>query len=76
MLTTLLSTLLLSTAHAVPLQLTQQGRVLDVNGAAVTGLHDLTFRVYDANSGGRRTRLHVRSLTGFAVVNPHGGGVS
>ena len=31
---------------------------------------------YDANSGGRRTRLHVRSLTGFAVVNPHGGGVS
>jgi hypothetical protein len=27
---------------------------------------------YDANSGGRRTRLHVRSLAGFAVVNPHG----
>ena len=27
---------------------------------------------YDANSGGRRTRLHVRSLTGFVVVNPHG----
>lgn len=31
---------------------------------------------YDANSGGRRTRLHVRSLAGFVVVNPHGGGVS
>lgn len=28
---------------------------------------------YDANSSGRRTRLHVRSLAGFAVVNPHGG---
>lgn len=28
---------------------------------------------YEANSGGRRTRLHVRSLAGFAVVNPHGG---
>lgn len=28
---------------------------------------------YDANSGGRRTRLHVRSLAGFVVVNPHGG---
>lgn len=27
---------------------------------------------YDANSGGRQTRLHVRSLAGFAVVNPHG----
>lgn len=27
---------------------------------------------YDANSGGRRTRLHVRSLAGFAVVDPHG----
>lgn len=31
---------------------------------------------YDANSGGRKTRLHVRSLAGFAVVNPRGGGVS
>lgn len=27
---------------------------------------------YDANSGQRKTRLHVRSLAGFAVVNPHG----
>lgn len=27
---------------------------------------------YDANSGNRRTRLHVRSLAGFVVVNPHG----
>lgn len=28
---------------------------------------------YDANSGGRRTRLHLRSLAGYRVVNPHGG---
>lgn len=28
---------------------------------------------YDANSGGRKTRLHVRSLAGFTVVNPRGG---
>lgn len=28
---------------------------------------------YDANSGGRRTRLHVRSLAGFTVVDPSGG---
>lgn len=32
-----------------------------------------TVLAYDANSGGRRTRLHVRSLAGFAVVNPHAG---
>jgi len=29
---------------------------------------------YDANSGRRQTRLHVRSLAGFSVVNPHGAG--
>lgn len=28
---------------------------------------------YDANSGGRQTRLHVRSLAGFTVVDPSGG---
>jgi len=27
---------------------------------------------YDANSGRGRTHLHVRSLAGFVVVNPHG----
>lgn len=27
---------------------------------------------YDANSGGHKTRLHVRSLAGFIVVNPNG----
>lgn len=26
---------------------------------------------YDANSGGRKTRIHERSLRGFVVVNPH-----
>ena len=48
----LLSLLSLNTAEAVPLQLTQQGRVLDNNGASVTGAHDLTFRIYDASTGG------------------------
>lgn len=33
-----------------------------------------TWLAYDANSGGRRTRLHARSIAGFAVVNPHGAG--
>ena len=27
---------------------------------------------YDANSGGRKTRLHIRSLAGYVVVNPRG----
>lgn len=27
---------------------------------------------YDANSGGRKTRLHLRSLAGYVVVNPRG----
>lgn len=27
---------------------------------------------YDANSGGHKTRLHLRSLAGYTVVNPRG----
>ena len=41
-----------TTAQAVPLQLTQQGRLLDPTGTAVSGLHDLTFRIYDDQTGG------------------------
>lgn len=29
--------------------------------------------VYDPNSGGHATRVHTRSLRGYAIVNPHGG---
>ena len=43
---------LLFEANAVPLQLTQQGRLLDGSGASVTGVHTLTFRVYTASTGG------------------------
>ena len=39
-------------ANAVPLQLTQQGRLLDGSGASVTGVHTLTFRVYTDVTGG------------------------
>lgn len=35
-------------------------------------LGDGKVLAYDANSGGHKTRLHVRSLAGFAVVNPNG----
>ena len=30
------------------------------------------WMVYDANSGKRQTRLHHRSIAGWAIVNPHG----
>ncbi|MEC7985574.1 MAG: right-handed parallel beta-helix repeat-containing protein [Myxococcota bacterium] len=42
----------LNTANAVPLQLTQQGRLVDSSGTAATGSHDLTFRIYNAASSG------------------------
>jgi hypothetical protein len=29
-----------------------------------------TWQVYDANSGGRKTRIHARSITGYSIVNP------
>lgn len=29
--------------------------------------------VTDHNSGGRESRIHVRSISGYVVVNPHGG---
>ncbi len=31
---------------------------------------DGTWLVYDANSGGHATRVHTRSLAGYAIVNP------
>jgi hypothetical protein len=31
-----------------------------------------TWMAYDANSGGRATRIHARSLRGYTVVNPRG----
>ena len=31
------------------------------------------WMVHDGNSGGHLTREHVRSISGYVVVNPHGG---
>lgn len=31
-----------------------------------------TWLVFDANSGGRRTRIHPRSIAGYVIVNPRG----
>ena len=43
---------LVNLAQAVPLPLTQQGRLLDPNGAAIEGNEQLTFRLYDSPTGG------------------------
>lgn len=36
--------------------------------------HNLV-KAYDPNSGGHATRIHIRSVAGFRIVNPHGGNV-
>ena len=41
-----------ATASAAPLSLTWQGRLLDVNGAAINGSETLTVNLYDEASGG------------------------
>ena len=43
-----LSTLLASQALAVPLQMTQQGRIVDSDGVGYEGAHTLHFEIYDA----------------------------
>lgn len=30
------------------------------------------WKVYDANSGGRKTRVHDRSIAGYTIVDPRG----
>jgi hypothetical protein len=32
-----------------------------------------TWLAYDANSGGRKTRIHARSIAGYVIVNPRAG---
>lgn len=34
------------------------------------------WMAYDANSGGRATRIHARSLRGYTIVNPRAGSVA
>lgn len=36
-------------------------------------LKDDLWMVFDANSGGRKTRMHARSIRGYTIVNPAGG---
>ena len=65
-------------AHAV-LSQTQQGRLLDASGAAVSGYNDMTFRIYDDLSAGlllwgrertaESSKWLLRCCAGFDEVN-------
>ena len=64
--------LLTSLSFAVPLQFNHQGRLLDVDGEAVAGEHQLTFRIYDTSSGGTiqwEEVLPVNFIDGYYSVN-------
>jgi len=50
-----------SLAYAVPMQMTHQGRLLDANGAAYTGVQDLTFTIFDDPNNG--TDLWMETLS-------------
>jgi len=66
----LLTSLILSTAHAVPVQTTHQGRLLDEEGVAMEGDIEITFRLVDAETGGTVVWEETSTLTltnGFYV---------
>ena len=48
----LLFSSILNTALAVPIQVNQQGRLLDADGEGLTGSHQLIFQLYDEQTGG------------------------
>jgi hypothetical protein len=48
---------------AVPNLLTEQGRLLDANGAPVTGSVSIVFTIYDAASGGATLWTETQTLT-------------
>ena len=61
-----------SLAHAVPQQLSQQGRLFDSEGTAVSGSHVLTFKLYDAATDGgvvrRAAGLHIRIAHSYTYM--------
>ena len=53
----------LSTANAVPIKLSQQGRLLDANGIAYDGALPIAFRLYDSQLGGNIAWQEVLSVS-------------
>ena len=65
-----LTSLILATAHAVPMQTMHQGRLLDGDGVAMEGEVEVTFRLIDAETGGTIVWEETSTLTltsGFYV---------
>ena len=58
-----LTSLILATAHAVPMQTMHQGRLLDVDGVAMEGEVEVTFRLIDAETGGTAVWEETTTLT-------------
>ena len=62
--------LLLASAFAVPVQMTQQGRLLDVDGKGLTGSHELTFTIFDdANNGNEQYLSPTQNITVRRTLN-------
>ena len=54
---------LIEISFAVPLQMTQQGRIVDSDGAPYEGLHTLAFQIFDEQTGGSVVWQEVQTLT-------------
>lgn len=52
MLFSLISSLLIQSAVAVPIQVNQQGRLLDVDGEGLTGANQMVFMLFDSEENG------------------------
>ena len=52
-----------SWAQAVPLQMTQQGRVVDSSGIPYEGITTFEYRVYDAETGGNLLWEEVQAVS-------------
>ena len=71
LLASLASVFIAAAAWAVPSQLAHQGRLLDVEGAALTGEHALTFALFDAATEGAEVwseTITVNIVGGFYSV--------
>jgi hypothetical protein len=62
LLTILFTVTTVSAALAVPTRLAQQGRLLDGDGAPLTGTHALIFAIYDAAADGNEVWREERSV--------------
>ena len=59
--------LLGSLGWSVPLQMTQQGRVLDATGAAYEGVHTFEIRIFDAETGGHELWDEVQAVNTITI---------